>query len=77
MVSKIKPFVSKKCTLNYQIIQGKSATLCQWLSLFITMKLVSFLKDLFKCLFIFERQSASGGKAEREGDTESEAGSRL
>ena len=28
-------------------------------------------------LFIFERQSASRGGAEREGDTESEAGSRL
>ena len=37
----------------------------------------------FKCLFIFERerqtdrQSMSGGGVEREGDTESEAGSRL
>ena len=28
-------------------------------------------------MFIFERQSVSGGGAEREGDTESEAGSRL
>ena len=28
-------------------------------------------------MFIFERQSSSGGGAEREGDTESEAGSRL
>ena len=28
-------------------------------------------------MFIFERQSASGGGAEREGDTESDAGSRL
>ena len=28
-------------------------------------------------MFIFERQSASRGGAEREGDTESEAGSRL
>ena len=28
-------------------------------------------------MFIFERQSQSGGGAEREGDTESEAGSRL
>ena len=26
---------------------------------------------------IFERQSTSGGEAKREGDTESEAGSRL
>ena len=35
------------------------------------------LKNIY--LFIFERprQSASGGEAEREGDTESEAGSRL
>ena len=38
-----------------------------------------FSFDFFKCLFIFdrERQSASGGGAEREGGTESEAGSRL
>ena len=28
-------------------------------------------------LFIFERQSASRGRAEREGDTESKAGSRF
>ena len=28
-------------------------------------------------MFIFERQSMSRGGAEREGDTESEAGSRL
>ena len=28
-------------------------------------------------MFIFKRQSMSGGGAEREGDTESEAGSRL
>ena len=28
-------------------------------------------------LFIFERQSMSGGEAERGGDTESKAGSRL
>ena len=34
---------------------------------------------IFKCLFIFEREgeSASGGGAEREGETGSEAGSRL
>ena len=36
---------------------------------------------VFKCLFIFERQSESGSgvgrEREREGDTESEAGSRL
>ena len=35
----------------------------------------------FKCFYSFlrdwERQSASGGRAEKEGDTESEAGSRL
>ena len=31
----------------------------------------------FLCLFLRERQSANGGGAEREGDTESEAGSRL
>ena len=35
----------------------------------------------FKCLYSFlrdrERQSVHGGGAEREGDTESEAGSRL
>ena len=35
------------------------------------------LKKLFKCLFIFERQSVTGKGAEREGGTESEAGSRL
>ena len=38
-------------------------------------------KFFFKSLFIFERererQRASGGGAEREGDTKSEAGSRL
>ena len=28
-------------------------------------------------MFIFEKQSVSGGGTEREGDTESEAGSRL
>ena len=28
-------------------------------------------------MFIFERQSMSGGGAQREGDTDSEAGSRL
>ena len=28
-------------------------------------------------MFIFERESVSGGRAEREGDTESEAGTRL
>ena len=28
-------------------------------------------------MFIFERERVSGGGAEREGDTESEAGSRL
>ena len=33
--------------------------------------------NFFKCLFLRERQSVSGGGAEREGDTESEAGSRL
>ena len=42
---------------------------------------VSFWSHLFffKCLFIFERerQSMSGGGAEREGDPVSEAGSRL
>ena len=31
----------------------------------------------FEYLFIFERQRVSGGGTEREGDTESEAGSRL
>ena len=45
-----------------------------------------FSKDLFKKIFYVhlflregerERQSMSGGEAEREGDTESEAGSRL
>ena len=33
--------------------------------------------NFFLHVFIFERQSTSGGGAEREGDTESEAGSRL
>ena len=31
----------------------------------------------FFCLFLREGQSVSGGGAEREGDTESEAGSKL
>ena len=37
------------------------------------------LKFVFQCLFLFERhrQSTSRGGAEREGDTESEAGSGL
>ena len=37
------------------------------------------LKFLKKYLFTFEigRQTANGGQAEREGDTEAEAGSRL
>ena len=35
-----------------------------------------FKKKFFLHLFIFERQSTNGGGAEREGDTESEAGSR-
>ena len=36
-------------------------------------------KKIFKCLFIFEREwvSASAGEAERKGDIESEASSRL
>ena len=38
-------------------------------------------KVLFKCFYLFlrerKRNSMSGGAAEREGDTESEAGSRL
>ena len=37
----------------------------------------SIIGILKKCLFIFERQNVSRGRAEREGDTESEAGSRL
>ena len=39
-----------------------------------TISLKFFLK---KCLFVIERQSVSMGGAERGGDTESEAGSRL
>ena len=39
---------------------------------------VFLFKNIFKVyLFIFERQSASGGRAKRKVDTESEAGSRL
>ena len=34
-------------------------------------------KSFLKYLFIFEREDASRGGAEREGDTESKAGSRL
>ena len=34
-------------------------------------------KKIFKHVFIIERQIVSRGGAEREGDTESEAGSRL
>ena len=37
----------------------------------------SILYIFFKCLFLRERQSVSRGGAEREGDTDSEAGSRL
>ena len=47
---------------------------------FIRKILFHFLfKNLKKCLFTFERQTQnmSRGEAEREGDTESEAGSRL
>ena len=49
--------------------------------------LCNFCKSMFVCFFIFstffiylwdrERQSMNGGGAEREGDTESETGSRL
>ena len=39
-------------------------------SLFIILMFILFLREK-------ERQNASGGVAEREGDTESEAGSRL
>ena len=38
---------------------------------------VSFLFFFLAFVHFFERQSVSGGGAEREGDTESEAGSRL
>ena len=40
---------------------------------------LDLLVTFFLSLFIFERekQSAKGGGAEREGDTDSEAGSRL
>ena len=36
-----------------------------------------FLKNFLMFIFFKERQSLSGAGAEREGDTESEAGSRL
>ena len=41
--------------------------------------LTNWATQALQCLFIFEResQSTSGGEVEREGDTESEAGSRL
>ena len=40
--------------------------------------LLYFFYNFFNAyLFLRERQSMSGGGAEREGDTESEAGSRL
>ena len=38
-------------------------------------RFLDFFKKYFLCLFVFE--SVSEGRAEREGDTESEAGSRL
>ena len=38
---------------------------------------IIFFNDFLKSLFTFERQNVSGGGAEREGDTEFEAGSRL
>ena len=41
------------------------------------LKIFIFIKKMFLHLFIFERQSVSRGGAEREGDTESGAGSRL
>ena len=40
--------------------------------------LILFYYEFFKVyLFMRQRESVSGGEAEREGDTESEAGSRL
>ena len=45
-------------------------------SFFFKFYFVSF-KKFFKRLFVLERQSLSEGGAEREGDTESEAGPRL
>ena len=36
-----------------------------------------FILKKFFLMFIFERERKSGGGAEREGDTASEAGSRL
>ena len=47
----------------------------EWEKIFVN--LISFLlKNFFKHLFILERQSMNGRGAEREGDTESEVGSR-
>ena len=52
-----------------------------YLALKVKFIYLCLFKIFFKCLFIFERvrerQSMSGGGTEREGDTESEAGSRL
>ena len=54
--------------------------------MFISLLLIvaaSHRMTILQCFLIFvfaferERQSVSGGRAEREGDTESEAGSRL
>ena len=38
---------------------------------------LSFFKSKHFLMFIFERERGNGGEAEREGDTDSEAGSRL
>ena len=35
------------------------------------------MEKKFKCLFLRERENLTMGEAEREGDTESKAGSRL
>ena len=37
----------------------------------------SYLKKKKINVYFFQRQSGSGGEAEREGDTESEAGSKM
>ena len=60
------------------------ATQVPYVALIFTFKFYLFIY-LFVCLFIFtfiyfwdrERQSMNGGVSEREGDTESETGSRL
>ena len=58
-----------------------SCQICSLHLLFFASSAFLFLKNFFSTFLIYfwdrERQSMNGGGAEREGDTESETGSRL